>query len=283
MVEECLELLFALAGRPFLGTAEDQRFFEEQLAEGAGFRPEDGSLHLCLRGLAEQVRKDELLTGKANRRRYDFLAYLRRVAAFLDAFERHARRTLFSDKERKRRRRLRFAALGLCAALIAGGVGWYFVASRPRQPITDRSLVRHRGGIVGTYYKGRDFDQRVFARVDKTLSPNFGSKGPDAKLPADNFSVRWKGYVYFGKTGSFRLCAWADDGVRVTFDEDVVLDDWHIGRPAMPCERINVLEGWYPIDVEYFEAAGPAQLKLLVGRDREHLHGFSRSHLCCTR
>jgi len=285
LVEECLELLFGLADGRLRGTAEDVVFFNDRVLPGTRFRPDDAVLHLRLAGLAEQIDHDQLLTGKRerDRKRYDWPATVRRVGAFLDAFERHVRHSLASAADRRLRRRLWLAGMILAVCMVVGGLGWSFITTRHRQPLSDGSVVRHRGGIKGVYFKGREFDQRVFSRIDRTLSPGFGAKAPDTKLPADDFSIRWEGYVYFGKAGAMRLCAWADDGVRVIFDEDIELDDWRIGPPRMPCERINVLKGWYPIKVEYFEAGGPARLKLLVGRDREHLHNFARNHLCCTR
>lgn len=281
-VGETLRILFAFEGKRYEASVEDQAFFAERIAPGTRLDPKAVALHLQLEGAAEQAGADLLLRGRADRKAFGWPTLSRRLEGFLDASYDRVRARLSTAAELRRGRRVAtYAGAFALVVLVAGGLA-IFLATRPLQPLTDTSFARHRGGIVGHYYKGVDLRTEVFRRTDKSLNLAFGDKAPDPRVGADDWSARWSGYLYFDKAGTQRICAWADDGVRVDFAGSVHLDDWEVGPPRMPCEIVRVLKGWYPIDIEFFEVKEYAHLKVLVGTDREHLHAPARSNLCCT-
>jgi PA14 domain/CotH kinase protein/Lamin Tail Domain/Bacterial Ig domain/Chitobiase/beta-hexosaminidase C-terminal domain len=82
-------------------------------------------------------------------------------------------------------------------------------------------------------------------------------------FPADNFSVRWEGSVEAPASGTARLQAVADDGVRVWFDGVLVIDRWIDQVATAHTADVTLVAGRrHSLKVEYYEATGSASVKL---------------------
>ena len=97
------------------------------------------------------------------------------------------------------------------------------------------------------------------ARITQTLAVG----GFGGLLPADNFSVRWTGAVEAPASGAAVLQTVADDGVRVWFDNVLVIDNWADQAPTERTANVTLVAGQrHALKVEYYENTGGAQVSL---------------------
>lgn len=88
---------------------------------------------------------------------------------------------------------------------------------------------------------------------------DWGFGGPSPNMGTDNFSARFERLIDL-PAGSYRLNAQADDGIRVWLDEQLLMDEWH-GASGVTYEVGRALQGRHRLRVEYYEAAGLANLR----------------------
>jgi hypothetical protein len=69
-------------------------------------------------------------------------------------------------------------------------------------------------GLKGDYYDGRDFNTFVLSQRDAVINFDWHHENPVPGLPAENFSVRWTGWLVPPTTGRYVLHMAVDDGVR---------------------------------------------------------------------
>lgn len=139
-------------------------------------------------------------------------------------------------------------------------------------------------GLTGYYYNDpgstrafpsnlTDQNRLLMVRGDQKL--NFlwdgSSPAPSPGLPADNFLVRWKGYITVPTATSYTLGVDADDGVRIKLGtglfgaDETVFDGWnYVAGNRWGAAKNLPANTPIPITVDYFEAGGPGKLSLLV-------------------
>lgn len=134
-------------------------------------------------------------------------------------------------------------------------------------------------GLTGRYYVDNgthDFNDSTVAgsmfmqRNDATINFNWGGGSPVPNGPADNFLVRWTGYVTVPVAGSYQFGTIGDDGTRVTLypnnTANQVLNNW-VDNGSTPVWGNGVtLPANQPvrIQVDYFEHLGGAAMTLEV-------------------
>lgn len=101
----------------------------------------------------------------------------------------------------------------------------------------------------------------VLERPEASLDYNWGWGSPAPPVPPDNFSARWTGNFYM-VTGTYRVTARTDDGVRVYVDGIKVIDSWQIQAVTEYQQDIVVYSGYHTFVVEYFEAEGLAEVRV---------------------
>lgn len=121
-------------------------------------------------------------------------------------------------------------------------------------------------GLRGEYFSGMTpgLAAPLLTRIDPTLNFDWGSGSPAAAVPADQFSVRWTGFLTAPFTETYTFALPVDNGVRVWINNVLVLDKW---TPAD-------ITGWHgfdvplvanqavPFKVEYAEQYGGANIAL---------------------
>lgn len=109
----------------------------------------------------------------------------------------------------------------------------------------DQNPVR---GIPGVY------------RREAPVNYNWGNMAPFAGFPADNFSVRWKGFVQAPGTGLFTFYVSSDDGNELWVNGVKLADGFPNNHPATEYSgQIELQAGLqYPIDLRFRENAGGA-------------------------
>lgn len=119
-------------------------------------------------------------------------------------------------------------------------------------------------GLVGHYFKGRDFAGKPLLRLDKEIAFDWGDGGPGVRVGADDdFCVRWTGQVKAEKSGTYTFIAEADDGVRLWVNGQKLVDAW-VDQGATEYKGELKLEAGQSYDVvmEYYENSGFAVAKL---------------------
>ncbi|MEN4923053.1 PA14 domain-containing protein, partial [Achromobacter spanius] len=118
-------------------------------------------------------------------------------------------------------------------------------------------------GLYGEYYRGKAYGQRVMTRTDAQLDFHWGAGGPGDGMPADNFSVRWTGWVLASASGSHVFHVTADDGVRLWIDGELLIDQWREQSPTEYSASARLTAGRkHDIRIDYYEAGGDATISL---------------------
>lgn len=120
-------------------------------------------------------------------------------------------------------------------------------------------------GLRGDYYSGIDFDQLKLTRTDPAIDFAWKENSPHTSVPPNYFSVRWSGQVLPRYSERYTFHVLSDDGVRLWVDGILVINQWIDQPPTEHSSTISVeleAERWYSIQLEYYERAGGATIKL---------------------
>jgi hypothetical protein len=101
----------------------------------------------------------------------------------------------------------------------------------------------------------------VKTREEEVVFYDWGEGKPIAALPsADSFSVRWSGQRYF-HSGFYHFGLFADDGVRLSIDGELLVNQWHYGRAEYHSLYTYLTAGYHDVKIEYFEHTGQAEIR----------------------
>lgn len=118
-------------------------------------------------------------------------------------------------------------------------------------------------GLLGQYYRGKGFRELRLSRTDAMVNFDWGAGSPDPSVPADQFSVRWSGWIQPPVTGQFTFFVTADDGLRLWIDNRLIIDFW-IDQGATERSGTASLRADHKHDIrlEYYENGGSATCRL---------------------
>ena len=100
--------------------------------------------------------------------------------------------------------------------------GWLLAAL----PATAEAQAPVGDGLRGDYYAGHNFEHQVLTRRDATIDFNWHQSSPAEHVPAEDFSVRWTGYLVPPTTGHYVLHLTVDDGMRLWLNGRQLLNEW---------------------------------------------------------
>jgi len=127
----------------------------------------------------------------------------------------------------------------------------------PLQPFKAPNVLSSqlKPGLLGEYFLGTNFQALAARRIDSTIDFrwNEGSAWPGG--PTDSFSCRWSGFLHVPRSMKYMFTIAADDGVRVTIDDQQVLASWNSRTEAPRTFECLLDEGYHKLVVEYFELA----------------------------
>jgi PKD repeat protein len=118
-------------------------------------------------------------------------------------------------------------------------------------------------GLRAEYFKNTTFSGTPHVRIEPRIAYDWGLGVPIDGLSADQFTVRWSGYIQpeFAETYTFTIAA--DDGARLRIDGDLVIDTWDAGGyqyvSGTKALQANV---FYPIELELIETTDRAEITL---------------------
>lgn len=146
-----------------------------------------------------------------------------------------------------------------------------------------------RPGLMAEYYGNIDFTGNKLLRTDLTVNFDWGAASPLPGVAADNFSVRWTGFVEPRYSETYTFSALVDDGVRLWIDDRPIIDAWYDQAATLHQGAVALLAGRrYRLRLEFYERGGLAVAKLLwssasqaqeiIPKDRlHHIHYSSNS------
>ncbi len=137
-----------------------------------------------------------------------------------------------------------YAGQPLC---ICGGA-WQPTPPKPVPPTPPKV-----GPWRAQYFNSKDLSGPVVvARNETKLDYAWGYGSPAAQVFADGFSARWQQTLNIA-TGTYRVTVTADDGVRISIDNVLVIDAWKVQPATTYTQDVIIMGGSHLITVEYFE------------------------------
>ncbi len=124
-------------------------------------------------------------------------------------------------------------------------------------PAATRTKDGKATGLSMEYYRGTNFEQLLDTRLSTAgIDFNLDSKpipGWDI-LGRSNFSLRWEGFIEAEVTGLTQFSVAADDGVRIWFDNKLVVDHWKVSPNTTHTFETDLKAGKkYSIKIEAFQ------------------------------
>ncbi|HYG79678.1 MAG TPA: glycoside hydrolase family 3 C-terminal domain-containing protein [Pyrinomonadaceae bacterium] len=124
-------------------------------------------------------------------------------------------------------------------------------------------------GFRGEYFDNKELKgEPALVRVDQRLNFDWDRGRVAPEMPDDNFSVRWTGKFVPNESGTYKLGATADDGVRLYLDGELLVDAWTNSAPYSPpktvLKEVKLEAGRaYDVRMEYYDNTGPAVAKFV--------------------
>lgn len=132
---------------------------------------------------------------------------------------------------------------------------WVFTATQNREGSGT--------GLTGNYYSGTNLNTLRHTRVDPQIYFNWGNGSPVASVAADNFSVRWTGFIEPRYSGTYTFHITSDNGRKLWVNDELIIDKWINDWDSTYTGTIYLKAlTKYPIKIEYFEVNGGANMRL---------------------
>ena len=114
---------------------------------------------------------------------------------------------------------------------------------------------------TGQYYNNTSFSgSPSITRIDSNINFDYGTDSPvDGFIGTDNFSTRWTGTQTIA-AATYVFTATSDDGVRVTVDGTVIIDQLGAGGLNTFQSTVALSGSSHSITVEHVEQTGDAQI-----------------------
>lgn len=138
-------------------------------------------------------------------------------------------------------------------------IGWLALTL----PIDAAAQVPVGNGLQGSYYAGHNFEHHLLTRRDATLNFDWHGHRPVAGVGAEQFSVRWTGWLVPPITGHYVLHLNIDDGIRLWVNEHLLLDDWRDQGLNYYQVAVDLHAGQaYPVRLDYCQASAATRVRL---------------------
>lgn len=89
------------------------------------------------------------------------------------------------------------------------------------------------------------------------IMPNFDNiSGSSFRELFENFALHANGYFFIEKSGQYTFQIWSDDGSRVYFGDQLVMDNDGVHGVEYKDVTVNCQKGYYPFRIEFFQGGG---------------------------
>lgn len=118
-------------------------------------------------------------------------------------------------------------------------------------------------GLTGNYFNNSNFSGTPLIRLDPRVNFDWGTYAPTPGYNADNFTVRWSGFIQAVHSETYTLYAKSDDGIKVTVNGQTLIDALSATGSAERSGTIALTaDTKYPITIEYVEKTSNALAQL---------------------
>jgi len=118
-------------------------------------------------------------------------------------------------------------------------------------------------GLNAQYYNGTNFETLRRTEIDTTINFVWDENAPNAYIGADNFSIRWSGYIQPRTSGTYTFFINSDNGRKLWINDQLVVDQWISDYGVEYSGTISLTANqMYSFKMEYFEEAGGASCML---------------------
>jgi len=118
-------------------------------------------------------------------------------------------------------------------------------------------------GLYASYFDRLGFAGATVTRTDPELDFDWTRKSPDPSIPADLFSAIWAGALTPPESGDYTLHLSADDGVRLWFEDKLLVEGWSDGAPAEYAVNVKLEAGKpYDLKIAYCECDSIPRIRL---------------------
>lgn len=127
-----------------------------------------------------------------------------------------------------------------------------------------KELTCNNGQVLAEFFNNNDLSgSPVATKYPSTINYNWGY-GAESGVNGDGFSLRITGYFEAPATGNYVFRVNSDDGVRLKFNGNLVINDWTVrGSKDNDSTTISLTAGSkYQFILEYFDLSGPANLNM---------------------
>ena len=117
-------------------------------------------------------------------------------------------------------------------------------------------------GYTAQYFNNPDLSGApALVRTDNQIDFDFGEGSPDPLIQTDGFSARWTRTLNLAQ-GDYNFFAYADDGVRLWVDDQLIIDEWREQQARQFVSARPLAAGSHTIRMEYFDRLGGAVARL---------------------
>jgi beta-glucosidase len=148
-------------------------------------------------------------------------------------------------------------------------IGFTSLPPIPSACLVPPDATKGEHGLKGEYFSNMTLSgDPVLVRRDARVNFEWQMGSPDPKIPDDHFSVRWTGKLIPPASGTYRLGASTDDGLRLYLDGRLLIDSWFDRGATLDYVTIELQKGrQYDIRMEYYENTGWAYAGLVWDRE----------------
>ncbi|PQJ73350.1 glycoside hydrolase family 3 protein [Polaribacter butkevichii] len=110
-------------------------------------------------------------------------------------------------------------------------------------------------GLNAEYFNSTDLSgEPIHKVIDKNVDFVWGTKAPFKDMNADEFSVRWSGYLSVDKTGSYAIGGEAFSGMKLYINNKLLVARQDVHHPKKEYEYVDLKAGIpYEIKLEYVQ------------------------------
>jgi outer membrane protein OmpA-like peptidoglycan-associated protein len=125
-------------------------------------------------------------------------------------------------------------------------------------------------GLRGDYYDGLNFEHLIQTRRDALIDFYWHDEKPISGVPAEQFTVRWTGWLVPPVTGHYVLHLAVDDGARLWLDGKQLLNEWRGQSLSYFDMPVDLQAGRpYRLRLDYCQYSLDARVLLLWERPRQ--------------
>jgi len=123
-----------------------------------------------------------------------------------------------------------------------------------------KNFITKDWGMRGDFYEGTNFEKYISTGYKKTIDFD-DYLSMNSRLPPENFSAHWQGYLIVPKNGSYTFSVFGDDGVRLFIDNNLIIDKWY-DHHELFAQNIFLTQGFHKLKVDHFNHLHETVLKL---------------------